>query len=286
MESVAGLAKKINQISNRFAPWQVFTDFLECTALAISNSVDKPRFQEREQRYLEIAKKYDKEDFDIFPEILAELIEIMDRSVQQGEYPDYMGRLFHEMNFHDVQKGQFFTPQDISNMMASFSVGRDAAKMIEEKGFVSAHDCACGSGAMMLGAARAVRQLGYNPSKHLFVVADDLDMRCTWMAYIQLSLYGIPAIVNNVNTLTRELFDSFLTPVFICDGWHWRTKRKAAGEKPLGFKEFFAAMEHLGIAEEPINIQIETEQKTEPKPEPASVPIDFTVNEEGQLELF
>lgn len=290
MESVAGLAKKINQISNRFAPWQVFTDFLECTALAISNSVDKPRFQERENRYLEIAKKYDKEDFAVFPEMLAELTEIMNRSVQQGEYPDYMGKLFHEMGFHDVQKGQFFTPQDISNMLASLSVGKNTPEIIKENGYVSAHDCACGSGAMMLGAARAVRHLGYNPSKHLFVVADDLDMRCTWMAYIQLSLYGIPAIVNNVNTLTRELFDTFLTPVFIWDGWHWKTKQKAAGQKPVGFKEFFETMEHLGIAEEPINIQTEPEpepkQEQEPQQEPTPAAIEFAENEEGQLELF
>lgn len=282
MESVAGLAKKINQISNRFAPWQVFTDFLECTAIAISNSVDKPRFEEREKRYLEIAKKYDKKDFDVFPEILAELVEIMDKSVQQGEYPDFLGTLFHEMDFHDVQKGQFFTPQDISNFMADMTFNKDTPKQIEEQGYISAHDCACGSGAMMLGAARAVRRLGYNPSKHLFVVADDLDISCTWMVYIQLSLYGIPAIVNNGNTLTRELFDTWLTPIFICDGWHWKLKNKAAGKERVDFKGFFEDMERLNIAAEPTDIQIEPE----PKQEPAPAVIEFAANEEGQLELF
>lgn len=45
-----------------------------------------------------------------------------------------------------------------------------------------------------------------------FFVAQDIDIRCVWMAYIQLSLYGIPAMVIHGNTLTMEEWDRWYTP--------------------------------------------------------------------------
>lgn len=228
MESVANLIKQINAISSRYAPWQIYTDFLEAAAIAISNAVDKSKWEQREQRYLEIVKKYKPEDFEAFPGLLAELTEIMERSVQQGEYPDYMGHLFHEMGFHNKQKGQFFTPQPVSDMMALMSVGKVEEKLLEEKGYISAYDCAAGSGSMLLGVAKAMLTQGYNPTQQLLVIAEDIDTRCVHMAYIQLSLYGIPAIVVNCNSLTREEYDRFYTPAYIWGGWY----RRWAKEKP------------------------------------------------------
>lgn len=226
MESVAGLIKQINSISNQYAPWQIYTDFLETAAIAISNVVDKHKFKEREQRYQDIVKKYKPEDFAVFPGVYAELTEMMERSVAKGEYPDYMGKLFHEMEFHNKEKGQFFTPQHISDMVAFMGAGNIDVKEIEKKGYVSAHDNACGSGSMLLGAAKVLRQQGYNPNTQLFVLAEDLDIRCVYMAYIQFSLYGIPAIVVNCNSLTRETYDVFYTPVYIWDGWYRKVRRQ------------------------------------------------------------
>lgn len=45
-----------------------------------------------------------------------------------------------------------------------------------------------------------------------FFVAQDIDIRRVWMAYIQLSLYGIPAMVIHGNTLTMEEWDRWYTP--------------------------------------------------------------------------
>lgn len=44
-----------------------------------------------------------------------------------------------------------------------------------------------------------------------FFVAQDIDIRRVWMAYIQLSLYGIPAMVIHGNTLTMEEWDRWYT---------------------------------------------------------------------------
>ena len=45
-----------------------------------------------------------------------------------------------------------------------------------------------------------------------FFVAQDIDIRCVWMAYIQLSLYGIPAVVIHGNTMNMEEWDRWYTP--------------------------------------------------------------------------
>ncbi len=42
------------------------------------------------------------------------------------------------------------------------------------------------------------------------------------MAYIQLSLYGIPAVVIHANTLSAEEWSRWYTPVYIIEGWIWR----------------------------------------------------------------
>ena len=47
------------------------------------------------------------------------------------------------------------------------------------------------------------------------------------MCYIQLSLYGIPAVVVHGNSLTNEEWSSWQTPVYIIDGWRWKSRRCA-----------------------------------------------------------
>jgi hypothetical protein len=44
----------------------VFADFVEISAIALSNSVDKPQFGPREKRYLEIVGKYTPEELQLF----------------------------------------------------------------------------------------------------------------------------------------------------------------------------------------------------------------------------
>ena len=53
---------------------------------------------------------------------------------------------------------------------------------------------------------------GFDYRHNTFFVAQDIDIRCVWMAYIQLSLYGIPAMVIHGNTLTMEEWDRWYTP--------------------------------------------------------------------------
>lgn len=62
-----------NKLIKRHNPHQIFNDFLEMSALAISNSVDIKNRDTREARYIEISRKYTAEELKIFTQILGEL---------------------------------------------------------------------------------------------------------------------------------------------------------------------------------------------------------------------
>ena len=65
---------------------------------------------------------------------------------------------------------------------------------------------------MVIGAVWAMQRKGIDYRRKSFFVAQDIDIRCVWMAYIQLSLYGIPAVVIHGNTLTMETWSQWYTP--------------------------------------------------------------------------
>jgi len=46
------------------------------------------------------------------------------------------------------------------------------------------------------------------------------------MAYVQLSLYGIPAVVIHGNTLTLDEWSHWYTPLYILHGWGMRRNAK------------------------------------------------------------
>ena len=58
--TVDEIMKAIEKASYRTSRSKLVEDIFECGALAISNLVDKSQFNEREERYLEIIKKYQK----------------------------------------------------------------------------------------------------------------------------------------------------------------------------------------------------------------------------------
>ena len=55
-------AKKLLNLSQRYHTWEVWSDFIVMFAIAISNSVDKTQFEEREAMYMKIIEKYNEKD--------------------------------------------------------------------------------------------------------------------------------------------------------------------------------------------------------------------------------
>lgn len=225
--------KLLEQTARTTSTWNVFNDFIALSALSISNSSDtyhiansEEVWNKREQRYLDIINQYNQNTRSLFPQMFNELVsELQDAAT--SHYTDVLGELFGELGFHDKWRGQFFTPQHISDLMALTTISSDiTANAIKERGFFTICEPCCGAGSLIIGAINAMREMNINHSKQLLVVANDIDERCVLMCYIQLSLYGVPAIVLQQNTLSEQTYGSpWFTPVFVFDGWTWKAQR-------------------------------------------------------------
>lgn len=211
----------INQLGRVYGRWEVFSHFIHMFALAISNRVDKTYFDEREKEYFTIIGKYSKEETLLFPKMIASLVQAI--SFAEDDPCDILGAMFHEMELHNKWRGQFFSPQYLCNLMAEITIGHE--NITAEKGYVTVCEPACGSGAMLLGMANQIQQKGLSISDNLVAFAMDIDLRCVYMTYIQLSLYGIPAVVTHGNAITLEEWSHWYTPAFMLGNWHQRLKR-------------------------------------------------------------
>ncbi|QOU76454.1 hypothetical protein JAB4_059540 (plasmid) [Janthinobacterium sp. HH102] len=209
--------KLIEKASRRHRKHEVFRDFCEVMAIALSNAVDKRQFEKRESRYFEILKKYEKEEFNLFPEMFAEVVNSL-----ADKYHDCLGSIFMAMNLGDSWKGQFFTPYSISYMMAKMTFSGLEEK-VKSKGYIELNEPTCGAGGMIIGMAQSMIDIGINYQEHLHVIAQDIDETAVHMTYIQLSILHIPAIVIHCNSLNPgKTWSDWSTPAHIIGGWKYR----------------------------------------------------------------
>ncbi|MDF0543826.1 N-6 DNA methylase [Sphingobium sp. H39-3-25] len=204
---------------------------MELTAISISNSVDSRSRTDREARYLEIVGRYDRPTVDMFPQVFAEITMALEAAPG-----DVLGSIFTALEIHNKNRGQFFTPYPVCQMMAEITLGdaKDARALIADKGFVSAMEPACGAGAMVIALAQAMLAVDINYQRHLHVTAVDIDQRAVHMAYIQFSLLHIPAHVIVGNSLSNEVREHWFTPAHILGGWGARlAAQPRAAELPL-----------------------------------------------------
>lgn len=197
MDHKKEMIKMLNSLRGKHDLYTVFTDFIEMFAIAISNSIDLENAVAREKRYMQIVAKYSRKELDVFAKLAATLTLWLEQKPT-----DALGELFMELRLGNKWKGQFFTPYYVSELMARMQMD-DAEAIIKEKGVITVNDPACGAGCTLIAAAMVLKDLGINYQRHMYVEANDIDMRAVLMCYIQLSLLGVPATVICANTLDR-----------------------------------------------------------------------------------
>lgn len=222
------MIKYFNELARKHSLWNVFTDFCEMSALAIANSVDWAQYDRREKRYMEIVKKYTKEEANKIASILAELTLAL-----QEEPTDVLGEIFMELELGNKWKGQFFTPMSVSKMMADITIADLPEEAVKEYGYFTVSEPAVGGGANIIALALAMKDKGLNYQKQMLVTATDVDIRAVHMAFIQFSLLGIPAVVIHGNTLTVEEWEHWKTPFYVIHGWESRYREDNKKKKVL-----------------------------------------------------
>lgn len=205
----------INKAAYMHSTWQVFSDFLEISAIAIHNAAIT-KDEAREKRYFEIIQKYRKQDIDLFPQMLGELVAAL-----EDEPTDILGEAFQELELSSKWHGQFFTPMHVCRMMGEMMIP-GLMQTIEEKGFATVSEPACGGGAMIIGLAQAMKAAGLNPQEQIIVTAADVDLKAVHMTYLQLSLLCIPAVVVHGNTLLVQEWSRWYTPMYVWGVWSLR----------------------------------------------------------------
>lgn len=218
-EYLATLETAIRQLAYRHHLFTVFRHFVELSALTLSNAADPIHKAVREAQYLAIVTQYTSEEFQQFPPLLGMLALCLEH-----EPTDVLGVLYHRLEIHNEQTGQFFTPYPVCLMMAKMLV-HDTKHLALEQGFIRAHEPCVGSGAMVIALAQALREEGINYQQHLHVTAIDLDIIAVHMAYVQCTLLHIPAMILHGDTLRDETYSVWRTFAHVMGFWDAKLAR-------------------------------------------------------------
>ncbi|MBB4518228.1 hypothetical protein GGD68_007034 [Paraburkholderia fungorum] len=231
------LVKLIQSFSHGHRLHAVFSDFVELSALAISNSVDRAQFETREKRYLDIVGKYKREEVERFPQMLGLLVESFEQRVAvigkqtsdglpvSGGLTDVLGETYMMLGLGNDRTGQFFTPYSVSRMMSMMVMG-DVGAEVARRGFIRVSEPACGAGGMVIAAADSLLSAGTNYQQAMHATCIDIDPCCVSMTYVQLSLLHIPATVVHGNALSMEVWGTWYTPAHILGGWTFKLRRR------------------------------------------------------------
>lgn len=214
-------------LSPRSRPIDIWRDFIVMSACAMSNTVDKSHYDEREKRYLETINKYEKSQQHIFPELYADVVMVLDENPEQ----DFLGRMFMDLHLDYEELKQIFTPYHVCQLMADVTMG-DLVQQVEEQGYVSINDCCCGAGANLIAAINSARHMledaGLNFQNHILVIGQDIEELVALMCYIQISLLGVAGYIKVGNALTEPMTSDdsmenyWFTPMYFSDVWHTR----------------------------------------------------------------
>lgn len=180
------IIKTIQRMSGKYGVYEIFADWVKMQAFAYANQVKYS--QAREDEYIETVKRYSKEEFEQFSEMMAWIIEWADE-----EMFDMLGYIYMNLEIGNKRTGQFFTPYNICRLMAKTVDFTELPITVNEP--------TCGAGGNIIALAEAMRDAGINYQHNLVAVCQDIDVKAVYMTFVQLSLFGIPAIIYQADTL-------------------------------------------------------------------------------------
>ena len=169
---VSKFVKVLNGIDQSKRRMEVFADFCELAYCALAKAASPFTEQQDglETQYVEVVGRYrNKDDVRKMPELLVLVLE----AIHVGGM-DFLGAVAGELGELDARLGQFFTPYEISRLMAEISL-TDVAKTIEATGFVTVSEPTVGAGGMVIAVADVIEGLGFDPAQHLWVEATELS---------------------------------------------------------------------------------------------------------------
>ena len=167
---------------------------------------EKP-FEENEAKYLALVKKLRKPKRTL--DLIAKLMAITCVQVINTDR-DFLGPIYMEIGANE-HLGQFFTPPEISELMALATVV-DVEETLKTKAAISISEPTCGFGGMVLSIAKSLREKGVDVARRVHFHMVDIDHRCVKASYIQTSVADISATIVHGDVLRLNEFGSYVTP--------------------------------------------------------------------------
>jgi len=121
-------------------------------------------------------------------------------------FNDPLGELYEQL-ISKGQKGQFFTPIPVAELMALIT-GIETMQPGQ-----TVYDPACGSGRMLLLSAKI--------NRHLRFYGADIDELCCKMALSNMLLNSLTGEIAHMDTLANSFFRGYKTGTIMKDGYHY-----------------------------------------------------------------
>ncbi|MDR3695600.1 N-6 DNA methylase [Mucilaginibacter sp.] len=170
-----------------------FTEFLDWTLLPFKmyNTSDQ------QNQALETYKSHPK------VEQLVNLVTLIGDLSE--DFNDPIGELYMQA-ISNGHNGQYFTPTPICEMISAMTIGEG----IENRETIL--DPACGSGRMLLAAAKQ--------NRHSAFYGADLDSTCCKMALFNMLLNSLKGEISHMNSLSNEFYTGYQVNTTLVNGYH------------------------------------------------------------------
>lgn len=176
----------------------VFSDFCRISACAVA-------LQTREAEYLEVVKRYSREELDELVKAFA----MLTHEMNDKPFVDCLGTYYTEIASKSTvdARGEFYTPPAVSEAMTQMLI--DVDQVIEEGKPITVGEPACGSGGMILALAKQFSPVVRGGEKSyvdlLRVTMQDVSPTSADMAYVNMAQWGIPAKIILGDTLRNTI---------------------------------------------------------------------------------
>ena len=203
----------------------------------------------REDEYLEVAGRYSKDELNDLSGAMACMVMEMERK----PFTDILGVYYCEVQskFTRDAGGEFYTPQEVGKLMAKISVNAPAA--IEAGKPITMNDPASGSGGLILSVAEEFAEAG--AVDLIRATCQDISKTACDMAYINTTLWGIPARVIWGNTLSNTVRKRW-------ENIHWHRVGEPMRERVKAMMQLFPSEPVVVPAVQPDNDAPDLQMKT------------------------
>jgi type I restriction-modification system DNA methylase subunit len=213
-----------SSISQKYDTWELWTDFILLSSIAVSNRVDRYNYQDRENYYMKAINKYDKSTQEKFSELFSLFIS----GITKNPWQDWLGYVATMLNLTNRQNEQIFTPYCLAKLSADITMN-NLSKSLKKKPFISVYDPCCGSGSLLIAAAETANAQKINFQEKILMIGQDISLTAGLMCYLQLSFLNCAGYIVIGDTLSKPCTGEtpfihpnpniWFTPMYFSNQW-------------------------------------------------------------------